>query len=137
MSVGRGIIGFDRDGALQQNAGLDVSRPRVQPHLLAPAQKEIVGIEVDGALFDQAVLLIDAEIELERRDDLLREFVLDGEDVVKIAIEAFGPDMAAGRRIDQLRVDPDPIGRPAHASFEHIANASAFATSGIDTALRL
>ena len=40
-----------------------------------------------------------------------------------VAVEAVGPEMRAGRRIDELAGDPHPLARLAHAAFEHVAHA--------------
>ena len=39
------------------------------------------------------------------------------------AVVAFGPVMAAGRRVDELRADAQLLAGPAHAAFEHVADA--------------
>ena len=51
-----------------------------------------------------------------------RDLVLKVEDIFERAIEAVGPEMRAGERVDQLRGDPHPIASLAHRAFEHIAH---------------
>lgn len=46
-----------------------------------------------------------------------------GEDVGKVAIVALRPDVATGRRVDQLRRDPHPIAGAPNRSFQHRTHA--------------
>ena len=55
--------------------------------------------------------------------DAAGDFVLQGKDVADLAVVPFGPVMAAGQRIDELRRDAQPRARPADAAFEYIAHA--------------
>ena len=52
-----------------------------------------------------------------------RHLVLKLEDVFERAVEAIGPEMRAGDRIDQLRGDAHPVAALAHRAFEHVAHA--------------
>ena len=45
------------------------------------------------------------------------------EDVFERTVEAIGPEMRAGHRVDQLPGDPQPVPALAHGAFEHIAHA--------------
>jgi hypothetical protein len=49
--------------------------------------------------------------------------ILQLEKVVERAVEAVGPDVTAGRRVDQLPADAHPVAGFAHAAFEHVAHA--------------
>jgi len=71
-----------------------------------------------------------AQIERQRGDDPGRHVILHREDVGELPVEAFGPQMAAGRSIDQLRRDPDAAARFAYAPLENVAHAEAFADFG-------
>ena len=112
----------------QQRLGLARSLPSsiCRPQL-APAQEAVVGFQIVGALGGDALPIAGVEIERERGDDLRRHVVLHGEDVGQVAVEPLGPEVAAGRRVDELGGDPDPIARLAHAALEHIAHAEALA----------
>ena len=55
--------------------------------------------------------------------DAFGNFVLEVEDILELAVEAFGPDMGAGFGIDQLGGNAETISRLAHAAFKHIARA--------------
>ena len=50
------------------------------------------------------------------------DLVLDGEDVRGIAVEAIGPEMAAGLAVDQLRIDPYVVAGAPHAALQHVAD---------------
>ena len=50
------------------------------------------------------------------------EFVLHREDIDQVAIVAIGPDMAAGRRVDQLRGQADASAGFADAAFQNVAD---------------
>ncbi|MND77852.1 hypothetical protein D3C80_695530 [compost metagenome] len=59
----------------------------------------------------------------QRLDDLAGDLVLDGEDILQVAIEAFRPQMLATCRVDQLGVDAHPpCGAPC-AAFQQVAHA--------------
>ena len=49
--------------------------------------------------------------------------VLQLEQVGHVFLEAIGPEMRAGRRIDQLRVDAHAVLVTLHRAFEHVAHA--------------
>ena len=59
----------------------------------------------------------------DRRDDVDRYLVLQGEDIAKIALVAVGPEVHPGRRIDQLAGDADLVRGLAHAALQHVAHA--------------
>ena len=63
------------------------------------------------------------QLQLQRRHDGLADLVLQGEDVGEVAVVALGPDVVAGRAVDQLGGDPHPAAGLAHAAFEHVADA--------------
>src|SRR5207302_10522689 len=58
-----------------------------------------------------------------RGDDRSRHLVLDGEDILQLAVVAFGPDVPIGLRIDQLHGNADAIADLAHAPFEDVFDA--------------
>ena len=55
--------------------------------------------------------------------DADRHLVLEIEHVFERAVEAVGPEMRAGRGIDQLRGDAHALAGLAHRAFEHVAHA--------------
>jgi len=61
-------------------------------------------------------------ITVERDGDPTRDFVLQGEQIARVAVEALGPQMRVCGSTDQLRVDSDLIARSPDASFQHVAH---------------
>ena len=120
--VGRRVARIDGHSALEQGEPRGVAASGVQPRLLAAAQEKLVGFNVGGPPMSQPARLAGDQLDFECGHDLQRQLVLNGEDVGEITIEAVGPDMAAADRIDQLRRDPDPPARLAHATLEYVAN---------------
>ncbi len=55
--------------------------------------------------------------------DAARYLVLHGEYVAQLAVEAIRPVVPAGRGIDELGADAQPLARATYAAFEHIAHA--------------
>src|SRR5579863_9252652 len=64
-----------------------------------------------------------AQPDLERRNDLLGQFVLHCKDIGKVAIKAVGPNVRAARGIDELAGNPHPVARLANAAFQQVAHA--------------
>jgi hypothetical protein len=60
------------------------------------------------------------QFQFERVDDRFRNFILQREDVVQVAIVALGPQMAVGRALDQLCRDAHAVARFAHAALENM-----------------
>ena len=94
-----------------------------QIHRLPAAQIVLVSLEVLGRPVRKLRLLAGAELDCERRDDLLLEGILHGEHVVQLAVVALGPQRPVADRVDQLGGDTDPVGRTADAAFQHVAHA--------------
>ena len=92
-------------------------------HVGLRAQDEIVGVEAVGPLAFDPLDFGPTQARLDRADDRQRDLVLQREDVVELAVVALGPDVGAGRRIDELAGDAHAIRRLAHAAFEHVAHA--------------
>ena len=55
-------------------------------------------------------------------DNRVRNLILQGKDVVQIAVVTFGPDVTVVGTVNQLRGDPDATGRFAHAPFQDMAD---------------
>src|SRR6476646_5656396 len=64
-----------------------------------------------------------AQLDLKRGYDLAREFVLHGENIGEITIEALGPDMRTALCVDELAGNADAVARLAHTTFQHVAHA--------------
>src|ERR1700739_2248352 len=87
------------------------------------AQIEVISGKVRGRLTVGALDLGLAQLWFDRAGDAGRDLVLQVENVVERAVEAVGPDVSAGRGVDQLPGDAHPVAGFAHAAFEHVAHA--------------
>ena len=65
------------------------------------------------------------------------DLVLNGEDVVQVAVEAFRPQMVAADRIDQLGIDAHAARGAPGAALQHIAHAQSRAIWRTSTDLPL
>jgi hypothetical protein len=77
----------------------------------------VVGVEIAGGLAPGTRNLGLLDAGSDGADYLLRQLVLQVEDILHCAVETVGPDMGAIRRVDQLRRHPQPARRLAHAAF--------------------
>src|SRR5580704_7310576 len=64
-----------------------------------------------------------ADGRVNRTRDADGDLVLKRENVAEIAIVAFGPEMFAGGRLNELAGDAHPAARFAHAALQHVAHA--------------
>ena len=99
-------LNFDRcfemiDGSLRFGGREMVDR-------LDPAQQRIIGVEPLSG-FPRPRNLGGSHLSRQCPDDPLGDVVLDGKQIFQVAVVAFGPDMAAGLRFDELGRDPDAI----------------------------
>ena len=62
------------------------------------------------------------QLDAERVRDPARDLVLQREQIARVAVEPFSPEMRIGVGVDQLGVHADLVARPAHAAFEYIAH---------------
>src|SRR6516164_5181808 len=86
-------------------------------------QEEIVGIHAFGWLSVGTLHLGVPELRLDGANDTRGDPVLKVEDVLEPAVEAIGPEMSAGRGINELARNSDAVSGLAHAAFEHVADA--------------
>ena len=102
------VLDAMREDLTQQLPGLDVPFFGEAVLFLDSEKIEIIRLQALGRLAPSALparLRHTPLIAAQGSGDLLRHLVLDSKDVVERAIIALGPDMIAGRRIDQLRSD--------------------------------
>ena len=52
-----------------------------------------------------------------------RDLVLDGEDVLEVAVVALGPEVVVGLGVDQLHRDAHPLPDLAHAALDDVLHA--------------
>ena len=91
--------------------------------VVQPLDPEVPRFDIRRGGVAQARLLAFRQPDLHFGGERQRDLVLHRKDVGEVAVEAVRPDMHAGRRVDQLRGDPDSIGCLADASLEHEAHA--------------
>ena len=84
---------------------------------------QLPGAEIAGRARKCANAFRGQQARLDRADDAAGDLILDCKDVAEFAVVLLGPMMSAGHRVDQLGADAQPLAGPAHAAFEHIANA--------------
>jgi hypothetical protein len=82
-----------------------------------PAQEVVVGVEALGRLARGPLDLGLLELRRDRADHARRHLILQIENVLDAAVEMVGPQMRAGRNIDELRGDAHPLRQLAHAAF--------------------
>ena len=98
-----------------------LARRAVMQHLAG--QHVFVRRHVGGGLALRPIVARRLDPPGQRRDDRRGHLVLDGEDVLELAVVALGPDVPVGDRIDQLHGDADPVARLAHAALDHVLDA--------------
>ena len=111
-----------RDRLLHKTERLRDLPCRRQDHRIG-AQIEVVGGQIVGRAAGRTGGLGGLQCRLDDAGDARRHLVLKLEDIFERAVEAVGPEMRAGRRVDQLRGDAHPTAGLAHRAFEHIAHA--------------
>ena len=96
---------------------------REAPKILHPAQDVVIGFQVVRAFAHDPSLLLQGELEFQRRHDLLYDLVLQGKDVCERTVVALRPQVPAGGGVDQLHGDSHLLVCLAYAAFQHIAHA--------------
>ena len=120
--MGVGVVGIklDRPAKRAKSLGVGFSvRPVMQD---LAGQHVLVGRHVRGGLPLDPIVPRSLDAAKEGRRDGRGDLVLDGEDVLELAIVALGPDMGFGLAVDELDGDPDPIARLAYASFGDVVH---------------
>src|SRR5262245_48324484 len=74
--------------------------------------------EVGRWLALNGLLLSSRDFGVQSFCDFFRNLALDGEQIVQMAIVLLGPNVGVGTRVDQLRVQINPITAPARASLQ-------------------
>jgi hypothetical protein len=121
--VSPGVGGFDGDGPLQQNLRFRVLRAIELVEHDQGAHHEAPRIDAVGLLGRGPITFFRVQVRLDGRDHAFRDVVLNGKDVLELAIIARGPDMLACLRVDQLRGDADASGRRLDAALQDVAHA--------------
>src|SRR5262245_27766259 len=92
--------------------------------VVIPSFREmLIGERTARALSPDPRLLSIGQADLQCRDNLLRNLVLQLEYVVQVAVKPVGPHMAAVEAVDQLRRQPDAVAAHSDAALQHVADA--------------
>src|SRR5215475_2778607 len=75
------------------------------------------------ALSPDPRLLTVGQADLQCRDNLLRDPVLQLEHIVQVAVKPVRPHMAAVKAVDQLRRQPDAVAALSDTALQHVADA--------------
>src|SRR3984893_3126906 len=89
---------------------------------LAAAKITVVSIDVGRPAVGEPRLFGWAQSDFKSVDDSARDVVLDRKDIGQIAVVAVGPEVGAGRGVDELRGNPHPVAGAADRAFEHRAH---------------
>ena len=101
---------------MQKRIGLLERLSGVLPPELAGLQVQRIGLGIGRARLRRGA----EQFDLQLPDHVGRDLVLDGEDVVELAVVGLRPQLGAGRRIDQLHGDPHRVAGPAHRAFQYV-----------------
>src|SRR5262249_13600254 len=121
-SIGRGKVRIERDRAVEQRQRFIDGRAGAQMEVRHSAQVIIIGIETLGGLALRTRDLGLFELRREGANHARRDLVLQVENIVERAFETVGPEVGAGRRVDELAGDAYTLRGSANAALEHIAH---------------
>src|ERR1700737_408087 len=93
---------------------------------IAAFQVQLVGLWIYDTRRSQTCPLAGSQLNFNFLGHVPPDFGLYGEDVAQVALVSFGPEMAVGRSIYQLRGDADPVTGPEHGSFDDGIDAKFF-----------
>jgi hypothetical protein len=115
--VGAGEGGIDHDGLREHlHRGFQGFAAELVEELPA-AKVVIVGLEVSGRRPLDGAFLFLTEDHLQRLGDILGDVLLDGENVLQLAVVGFRPDAVSVGDVHELGADPQPVARLADTSF--------------------
>src|SRR5690348_1244271 len=73
------------------------------------------------------------KLEVKRYSNSVRDLVLKREQIARVRVEALGPEVGVGLRVDQLGIDADLIARTPNAPFEYVTHTKLSADAlGVD-----
>ncbi len=91
-----------------------------------PVQVQLVGFGVVGVPFEGCLLSFTQELHLDLSQNRQGNLILNIENILQLPVVSLRPQMIASRRFDQLRCDPQPLARFAHAAFQDMSHAELF-----------
>src|SRR5207248_10073379 len=114
---------IDRDRLFEQSEGLENPLSCYWIEGRERAQVEIVRGEVGRRPRGGSAHLGGLQCRFDDSGNADGDFVLKLEHDFDRAVEAVGPEMSAGRHVDQLAGDAHPVATFAYRAFEHVAHA--------------
>ena len=115
------VIRVEVDRALEHLLRLVIVVARRVREELTTAQDVFVGGEARGGFGEGAVPLETRKLYCCRADDAAGDVVLHAEDILDLAVICFGPDLPAGRGLNQLGADANAIAGAPNAALEQVA----------------
>src|SRR5436190_11759082 len=120
--VSVGIVWIERNGAVKQALRLGVGLPHRAMVQNFGSQNALVSGHVVGRLALRTIVRGSLDAAGERRDDRAGHLILDREDILKLAVVAFSPNVPVGFRINQLYGDANAITRLSYAALKDVVN---------------
>ena len=121
--VRHGVFGVELHRSREHLSRLGIRLLRGAPVILQAAQDIVIGLDVPGGRSPEAVFLRSGELHREDPDDLLRDLVLQGEDVLQIPVITLRPHVVPRGGVDELGGDPHAIAGLANAALQDVAHA--------------
>ena len=108
--VGMGVFGVERERLEQQMLGALMLLGGHAPHVRERLHHEVPGVDALRRLAPHARRFGEQDLRADRADHPVGDLVLQLEDVRQLAIVAVGPQVIAGRRVDELSGDAHAAG---------------------------
>src|SRR5712691_2453029 len=93
-------------GSSEHLSRLGIRLLRGAPVVLQAAQDVVIRLEIPGWRSPEPVLLRKGQLHREDPDDLLRDLILQGKDVLQVPVITLCPEVISRGGIDELRGDP-------------------------------
>src|SRR4029453_16872300 len=128
LVVAKGKVGIAFDCLVQQAHGLRQTLQLRRTEARADDEGfgmnvQVVSSQISHWFLPDCRLFTRRDFGLELRDYFSSHLTFDCEHVRNITVIPFGPNLAVGTRIDQLRVDANPPARALDGTFQHMRDA--------------
>ena len=124
------IVRVDREGLFEQTPRVIDRRFCASAHMqqkcFRPSQVKVIGLRGGRRFQQRSFGFGSVYMSRERRDNRTRHLVLDREHVMQLAVVSLGPPVNAGRCLDKLRGDANPLAAPPNAALQHVSRAQLF-----------
>src|ERR1700726_4455265 len=131
---GADVVLVEAERGFEKTAGLPRCLERAMSVPGSPALKSAIdGVEAVGMFARRPAALRHDQLDVDGMGQAGGDLVLHIQEVGALLVEAFGPQMRAALRINELRVESDPFARVLHAAFEDVSHAELAADlAGVD-----